>query len=265
MHDRRRSLLMDRRLWRRRVLMFWLPLRWRSVRRRRIVLPLCLCRRRRRTLIIQTPYRFGLRLVIDYLRITVAVDSSVIVVDVRLWLLRRNVRARHSRHIIVGQHSPAASASIGTADIAVVAIAIPSPASNGSCRPPARSPSDRWFRMNSVRRTLNNTAVFRRNRRTESRRRVRQPRPAIPSIPAARGPAPAASVHKYPLAVAIRHPAPGIRRNPCVSKARRVTPVAIAERVPTNTHVVRLPDVAVSRRVIILAVIIQVARAILVR
>jgi hypothetical protein len=258
--------------------MFRLPLRWRRERLRRwIVLPLRL-RSRRRNVIVGTPYRLARcltvvtgtiniasaiacapsRLVIDYLRTTVAID-------VRLWLLWRNVSSRHSCHIVIGQHAPAVSVSIGTADVGVTAIAIPSPVANRPCRPSARSPSDRRFGMNSVRRTLDNTPVCRRNRRTEARRRVRQPRPAVPSVPAARRPAPAASVHKYPLAVAIRHPAPGIRRNPCVSKARRVAPVAVAERVPTNAHVVRLPDVAVSRRVIILAVIIQVTRSILVR
>src|SRR6185437_7883004 len=110
-----------------------------------------------------------------------------------------------------------------------------------------------------------NSLIRWRKRRTESWRRIRQPGPAIPSVPATWRPAPAASVHKHPLPIAIRHPSPRIRRDPRIAKAGRVDPIAVAEWVPVVPNVVGLPDFPVSRNVIVLAVIIQVARAILVR
>src|SRR6185503_15608620 len=123
----------------------------------------------------------------------------------------------------------------------------------------------RWFVMIFPRVAIDDSSVGRRHRRTKSRRRMRQPRPAVPSVPTARRPAPAASVYKYPTAIAVRHPAPRIRRNPRVAKARRIAPIAVAEWVPVVANVIRLPDLAISRNVIILTVIIQVARAVLIR
>lgn len=233
MHDRRRRRLWmhGRRLRRRRVLMLLLTL-WRRVGlRRRRVLPLRL-RSRGRNVIIRTPYRLGRWLMVvtgtikvasaiacvpsglllHHLRSTVAVDSSVIVIDARLGLRWRRVSPRHSRHIVIGQHASIASVSIGTADVAVIiAVAITNPASNGPSSPSARSTvSDGCPRMISPRPAINDTTISRRNRRMESRRRVRQPRPAVPSVPAPRRPAPSASVHKHPLTVTVWHPSPRV-------------------------------------------------------
>ena len=139
MHDRwrrwRRGLMLHRRRLRRRRIhiVLDLPLRCRRESlRQRIVLPLC---RRWRTFIVSTPYLFGLSLMvvpptikitstiasvpsgllIDYSGIAVALDSPVIVIDVRLWLRWRIVCAWHSRHIVIRVYVPAASVSIGTA------------------------------------------------------------------------------------------------------------------------------------------------------
>jgi hypothetical protein len=119
--------------------------------------------------------------------------------------------------------------------------------------------------MISVRIAIDNSLVRGRKRRTESWRRIHQPRSAIPSVPAAWRPAPATSVDEYPPPIAIRHPSPWIRRNPRISKAGRVAPIAVAEWVPIIANIVRLPDFAVSRDVIILSVIIQVACPVLIR
>jgi hypothetical protein len=123
----------------------------------------------------------------------------------------------------------------------------------------------RRFRMISYRPAIHNSPVCRRKRRMKSWRRIHQPRSAIPSAPAARRPAPATSVHKHPPAIPIRHPSPRIRGNPCISKAGHVAPVAITEWVPSQPHVVGLPYVAIVRDIIVLAVIIQVTRAVLIR
>jgi hypothetical protein len=277
--------LMDRRRRRRRVhVMFRLPLRSRRESlRRRIVLPLRLCRRR--TVIIGTPYSFRLSLMvitcairiastvasvpsgllIHYLWIAVAIDSPAIVVSVRLWLRWRIVSSRHSRHIVIGIDSPA-SVPTRTVEGMFIAIAVANSAANRTSASSHRSTRHgRWFVMISSRVAIDNPLVCRGNRRTEARRRIHQPRPAIPSAPAARRPAPAASVHENPPAIAIRHPSPRVRRNPRISKAWRIAPIAIAEWVPVVADIVGLPDFAITRGVIILAVIIQVACAILIR
>src|SRR5579871_2503214 len=289
MHDRCRrwSLLMHRRRgWRCIHVMFRLPLRGRRERlRRRSVLPLGL-RRWRRALIVRAPYWFRRRLMVitsaieiastiaivprwlpihDF-RIAIVIDASPIMVHIWLWLRWRIVRPRHSRYIIIGVHAPVASVSTGAAQGMLISIAVSNPAANGTSASSHRSTGHRrWFVMISVWATINDSSVRRRNWRTEARRRMRQPGPAIPSVPSARRPAPAASVDEHPLAVAIGHPSPWVRRNPRIAKAGRVAPIAVAEWVPVVANIVRLPDLAVSRDVIILAVIIQVARAILVR
>jgi hypothetical protein len=289
MHYRRRRwrwLLMHR-CWlrRRRVhIVFRLPLRSRreSLRRRIVVLPFPPCWRR--AFIIRAPYRFRRRLMviawpikiasaitrttsrllINYFRIMVAIDSSMIIVDIWLWLRWRVISPRHSRYVIVGIGALVASVSTGTAEGVLVTIS--NSASNWATASSHGSTGcRRWFMMISVRIAIDNSLVCGRKRRTESWRRIHQPGSAIPSVPAARRPAPAASVHKYPPPVAIRHPAPRIRRNPGIAKSRRVAPISIAEWVPVVANVVRLPDFAVSRNVIILSVIIQVACPVLIR
>ena len=289
MHYRRRwrrgLMLHRRRLRRRRVhIMFRRPLRSRRKSLlRRIVLPFRL-RRRWRALIIRAPYWFrrrlmivtsaieiastiaASRLLVHNLRIAVAIHSSPIVVHVRLGLRWRIVRPRHSRYVIVSVGALLVSVSTGTAERMLISIAVSNPASNGTTASSHRSTGHRrWFVMISVWPTIDNSLVCRRKRRMEARRRIHQPRSAIPSAPAARSPAPAASVDKYPPAVPIGHPSPRIRRNPCISKAGRIAPIAVAERVPVVTNIIRLPDFAISRDVIVLAVIIQVACAVLVR
>src|SRR5579864_4269043 len=234
-HDwrRRRSLLMNYRLRRRRVhIVFRLPL-WgrRESLRRRIMLTIR--PNRRRTLIIRAPYRFGRWLMvvtppieiasaparvtsgltINYLRIAVAINSSPIIVHVRFWLRWRIVSPRHSRHIVIGIDAPATSVSTGTTKGMLIAIAVCNPASNGTTASSHR-PTDyrrRWLMVISSRVAIDKSPVRRRNWRMKSRRRVRQPWPAIPSVPAARRPAPAAPAYKHPPAVAIGHPSPWIR------------------------------------------------------
>ena len=282
---RRRCLLPHRRRrWRRVHIVFRLPLRSRRESlRRRIVLPFCL-NRRWRTVIVRMPYRFrrslavitpaieissttarsSSGLLINYLRIPVAINSPAIVVVVRLW--RWIISPRHSRYVIVGVGALVASFSTGTPQRTLIAIAVSNSASNGASASPYRSARyGRWFVMISIRIAINDSPIRRRNWRTEGRRRIHPPRPAMPSVPTARRPAPAASVDEYPPAVAIRHPAPWIRRNPRITKARRVAPIAVAERVPVVANVIRLPDFAVSWDVIVLAVIIQVTGAVLIR
>lgn len=148
-------------------------------------------------------------LLIHYFRIAVAANSSAIIVDFRLWLRWWIVNPRHSRNIVIGIDAPVTSVAIGSAKRMLIAIS--NPASNWTSAPCYR-PTDhrRWFVTISSRVTINKSLVCRRNRRMESRRRIHQPRPAIPSVPAARSPAPAASIHKHPAAIAIRHPAPRI-------------------------------------------------------
>jgi hypothetical protein len=227
--SRRRSLLMDRRLrWRRICIMFRLPLRSRRERlRRRIVLPFRLYRRR--TLIIRAPYRFGRWLMvvtpateiasptarvasglpINDLRIALAIDSSVIIVHVGFGLWWRIVSPRHSRYIVIGIDAPVTSVvSTGTAKRMLIAIAVSS--TNGTSTSSYRSARHGRFMVISARAAINHSPICRRKRRMEAWRRIHQPRPAIPSAPAARRPAPATSVHKHPPAIAIRHPAPGI-------------------------------------------------------
>ena len=228
MHHRRRSLLMDRRRRRRRVhVVLRLALRCgRKSLRRRIVLPLCLWRRWR-TVIIGAPYRFrrGLmlvasaveiasaitsvprsRLLVHYFWIAVSISSAALITSVRLWLWWRIISPRHSCHIVIGIDAPVASVSVEPPWCTVIDIAVDVPASNGT----NSFSTSRRFRMISHRSAIDNSPVRRRNWRMKSRRHIHQPRPAIPSVPATRRPAPAASVHKYPAAIAIRHPAPRI-------------------------------------------------------
>src|SRR5437016_3031388 len=67
-----------------------------------------------------------------------------------------------------------------------------------------------------------------------------------------------------PIAEAIRHPSPGIGRDPHVT-ARSEIPIAIGEGVPAGVYPVGLPHGAVAGDLKVLPVIIQVAHAVLVR
>src|SRR6185312_10089064 len=202
-------------------------------------------------------------LLFHYLWIAIIVSSPAFISSVRFWLRRRIVRPRHSRHIIVGINMPV---PVSTRTAKSMLIAVANSASNRTYAwfhgPTSHR---RRFVMISSGIAVDNSPVCWRNRSMKSRRRIHQPRPAIPSAPAARRPAPAAPVHKYPPAIPIRHPAPWIRGNPRISKTGRIAPVAVAKWVPVISNIVRLPDFAVSRHVIILAVIIQVACAVLIR
>lgn len=98
----------------------------------------------------------------------------------------------------------------------------------------------------------------------ESRRSAHHMWSAPPIVPAAGLPHPSATRNENPPAVAVRHPSPWVRGDPAIS-IRRIIPVAVHEWVPADPYTVRLPEIAVSRHVIIAAVIIQVAEAILIR
>lgn len=169
--------MMDRRRRRWRVhIVLDRPLRRRRERlRRRIVLPLCL---RRRTFIIHAPYRLGLPLMVitpaveipsaiasitswllvHYFWIAVAISSSAFIGSVRLWLRWRIVRARHSRHIVIGVDAPVASVSTGAAKSMLIAIAN-SASNRTSASSYGSTGHSRRLRMISYRSAIHNSFV----------------------------------------------------------------------------------------------------------
>ena len=152
----------------------------------------------------------------------------------RRWLiLCRNIHSWHScLHIVIGQDATFAAVSILvsilTISTSVVAhgtvIAVTKPAAartRAPCSWPAIvTPIARAIQIASGP-AYNRMAYGRdlgRNRGVESRRRIGPPWTAPPSVPSARRPAPAVATDEHPAAVAIRHPSPGIGRNPRVTK-----------------------------------------------
>src|SRR6266481_1832005 len=101
--------------------------------------------------------------------------------------------------------------------------------------------------------------------RSEMVWRMDEIRFAAPFMPVARLPQPAISAHEYPVAIAIRHPAPRIGGYPDVSIGRGQSPVTVGKRVPAQIHAIGTPAVTIARQVIVLAVVIKIADAILIR
>ena len=80
-----------------------------------------------------------------------------------------------------------------------------------------------------------------------SDRRIHHLRNRIPGIPIARLPDPSIAGRESPVAVTVRHPAPGIARHPHVAGAGVEGPAAILERAPVGADEVGLPDKSVTR------------------
>lgn len=199
-------------------------------------------------------------------------------------ILRRNVRSWHrSLHIVVGQDATVAPVSIPVSVLMIstsvvahgaviaVTIAITKPVAARTRAPCSRPaivvPIARAIQI-APRPAYNWMTYGRglgRNRRVESRRRIGPPRTAPPSVPLARRPAPATPAHEHPVAVAIRHPSPWIGRNPRITKARRVSPITVAERVPSQSNTGWLPYFPITGSVKVVAVLVQVTYTILVR
>jgi hypothetical protein len=159
----------------------------------------------------------GLLLTDHWLMIRLAIGSAI---GIHRWLLRlrRNIGTRHLCYVVIGQYAPVTAIAIPPASnsmhrVPVVAIAITKPASAGagtSCAGLAIAwPISRTVHM--ARRSTDDDPIRRRHRSMESRRRMRDARPAKPSVPSAGRPAPATPVDKHPTTVTIGHPAPGIR------------------------------------------------------
>src|SRR5581483_6834861 len=99
--------------------------------------------------------------------------------------------------------------------------------------------------------------------RNKSRWRVDDDRNTRPTSPVpARLPAPSKSRNKGPCAIPVWQPAPWIHRNPAISKSRIVAPRAVRKWTPRRPDSVGLPHPPISRNVVVVAVIIQIAPAI---
>lgn len=96
-------------------------------------------------------------------------------------------------------------------------------------------------------------------------RRIHDTRDRVPVIPATRLPQPAITRRENPAPVTIRHPAPRVGRYPRVTKAGVPKPGTVHERVPSHSGEIGLPTLAITRDVVICAVVVKVAHAVAIR